>query len=165
MNIDNMRTPKSSFDEVTKYSVWVTCVCLILLTIYVGWGTFVDGYLVRQPAIYWSGSLVTEGDTYCPGEILRVRIITTKTRPIHGTVSWTMNNVNTRIMINFSKRDTSLPMGYSDAFVEIGAVPEYAPTGTWKLIGMVHYPVNPFRDIVYNLISTEFKVRPCGDIQ
>jgi hypothetical protein len=152
--------------ESNGWALRLCAICLISLSLYVTYGTFLDGSTVNPILKYWEGCFGMTKSVYHPGDILHVKMYANKYRELTGHIQWSLYNIDTKNVIYFAPRNTTMPSGYIDGMkAEIGVVPLYAPPGHYRLMGIVVYSPNQLRDITYSFTSDDFHIEAAKDAQ
>jgi hypothetical protein len=129
----------------------------ILFSAYLIFAVFLDGVYVRPVITYWPGSFTVEKAQYHPGDDIYLRMVVSKYRSLTGRVNWSAVS-DTGVKIGFAERNTALPSGDLDMLVKIVTLPKNISPGTWYLVGLVSFEVNPISTVTLPLSSNSFEV-------
>jgi hypothetical protein len=141
------------------WTLRVCAVCLICMSLYIGYGTFLDGTLVNPVLTYWDGSFGVTKSVYYLGDKVEIRMFCSKYRNLTGRIQWSLYNIKTKHLDYFLPRNTAMPQGEIDGLVvEVGVIPLGAESGIYRMVGNVVYSPNSFRDISYHFHSDDFEV-------
>lgn len=137
---------------------------VLVFVLYLGWATLIDGYSYK-PVLEFQGErfqplFVTMRKFYHPGETVRARMKFHKNRNIQGCVQW---NLVDHVMTRFAPRTVSLPAGVWDLDEAVEQLPNDVVPGKYYFVGVVHYHVNTFNTVSYQLRTTDFIVLSLGE--
>jgi hypothetical protein len=124
-------------------------------TILYGYWYFIDGEFVNIPIKTDTFVVKTEKDVYRIGDPVAVRWNYCKGVDTTSTISI---NLIDGIVYMLPNGHSTRPIGCYDNYTVVTEIPKAIPTGTYHLEAVIHFRVNPVKNIDYKASSNTFKI-------
>lgn len=139
--------------KIKEIYIW-TCLGIITLgTALYGYWYFIDGIFIHVPITADTFVVETEKDIYHIGDPVAVKWNYCKGVNLPSTIS--INLIDGIVYMLPATRSTR-SVGCYDGYTVVAEIPKAIPAGTYYLSSIVHFKVNPVRNIDYKVISNKF---------
>lgn len=150
---------------MSNYKKIYLAICLSIITfgiILYGYWYFIDGVFVNVPIKTNTSIVKTDKNTYQIGDPIAVKWNYYKGVDTTSTISV---NLVDGIIYMLPNVHSTRPVGQYDSYTVVSEIPKAVPTGEYQLQGIVHFEVNPVKNIDYKVTSNNFYIIGNGDLQ
>jgi hypothetical protein len=143
-------------NKIKTIYIWACLGIISLGVILYGYWYFIDGEYINIPLTFKTTTIVTDKQTYLKSDPIAIKWDYCKGVNTVSDVSITLTD---GIIYFLPSIQSNRSIGCYNDFSVVSKIPDAIPVGDYKLNGVIHFRINPVKNIDYKVESTVFYIK------